>query len=153
MHGISCLLSACCDKALFRHGPALEGRVVTCDWCRCILYFVHGVANWCDRAWLQLIGIIALATHMYGKATLNAPLLLKTLAVYQMAIAAIAVSTLRHLPCAITSKTVYLSDPRFCLLMPMILHMLPPLVCHAQEAAAMVSAREWRQKLKTEPPV
>lgn len=43
-----------------------------------------------SRDYAPLIGIIALATHMYGKATLNAPLLLKTLALYQMAIAAIA---------------------------------------------------------------
>lgn len=71
---------------------------MTCDQCRCMLYCVHGVAQWYNRTCLQLIGIIALATHMYGKATLNAPLLLKTLALYQMAIAAIAVSTLCHLP-------------------------------------------------------
>ena len=148
MHGICCLLSACCEdtytRRFFRHVPTLEGRVVTCDWCRCILYSVHGVANWCDRAWLQLIGIIALATHMYGKATLNAPLLLKDVGCVPDGHCCDCCEHTPPFACLFTSKTVCLPCPRFCLLMPMILHMLPPLVCHAQEAAAMVSALEWR---------
>ncbi len=41
----------------------------------------------------QVLGILGLVAYQYGRTSLNAPLLLKTVAVYQITIAAIAVRT------------------------------------------------------------
>mmetsp|Transcript_19644 Transcript_19644/g.59420 ORF Transcript_19644/g.59420 Transcript_19644/m.59420 type:complete len:265 (+) Transcript_19644:128-922(+) len=73
-------------KQTVRHaapaGPAVRGSVVA----RAELKYEVAPDN---RDYAPVIGIIALVAHLYGQASLNASLLLKTVAVYQIGVAAI----------------------------------------------------------------